>query len=279
MTKKETVYAYVFKLYELEYKPKGDKEKIRSFIKRQLDKHVEIWYEYTELEKVEFAYIKIRDKMLKNYVDVSKHKRIINKLDTFLNETYMIAAPELKAHNSIIGAIFENHINALDTDSEKKENYDQLCNAIKKYNPDIPVPTYDEWNETRDRILLNPPPHCLRAYDYISSYQDEQLELNDKTIYPTQSEIDHVIIQILLKNYQEQNNVTVDVPLIKECLTFIKNFDFHADGNDELLTEYDPELAISKEDQDEIIKKNLRYFNYKKLLENLAFIKYHDGKK
>ena len=39
--------------------------------------------------------------------------------------------------------------------------------------------------------------------------------------------VDYIVEKIeLLKNYQEQNNVTVDVPLIKECLTFIKNFDF-----------------------------------------------------
>lgn len=278
MAKKETVHDVVFKLYELKHAPENDKHEIRRINRNALDGDIKKWDKLSKLDKIELIFFRIRSDVLE-YVDASKRKRIENKLVNELEKTYMIAAPELKAHNSVISAIFENHINALDTDSEKKENYDQLCNAIKKYNPDIPVPTYDEWNDTRDRILLNPPPHCLRAYDYISSYQDEQLELNDKTIYPTQSEIDHVIIQILLKNYQEQNNVTVDVPLIKECLTFIKNFDFHADGNDELLTEYDPELAISKEDQDEIIKKNLQYFSYKKLLENLAFIKYHDGKK
>ena len=124
----------------------------------------------------------------------------------------------------------------------------------------VPKPTFEEWKS-----------FPRRPFDYIESFQHDPIQYSDMKDYPSQSEIDHVIIQLLLKIVQESANIKIDLPLIIETLTFLKNFE--TNDYDSLLNKYDPNIDIPKEEQDKLIDCNRQYILYKQKLDTLDFIK------
>lgn len=266
MAKKETVHDIVFKVYGLKNADDDKKDAIRKYIKRQLKKeHSYDWEEFNSIEKDTFIYITIRQTMLERYVtDEGKRKKINQSIDNYLNETLLDSIKPLKTYNSKIDALFENHFDSTDCESVMKQKYIHLCNTINKYNPMVPKPSFEEWKR-----------FPCRPFDYIESFQHDPTQYSDTKDYPSQAEIDHVIIRLLLKIVQEKANIEIDVPLIIETLTFLKNFE--TNNYDSLLNEYDPTINIPKEEQDKLIHYNRQYILYKQMLDNLDFIKKKDG--
>ncbi|WP_026524151.1 hypothetical protein [Butyrivibrio sp. MB2005] len=265
MSKIETVYDVVFEIYGLKQASKPTKEKIRSLVKRHLEKNYagKTWNELSKIEKDAFVYITIRQKILDKYVDASKHNKINKRIDDYLKNQFSILESDLalRKHNSIIGAIYEQYYNPDDTESVKREKYQLLCHAIHNKNAKAPTPSFDDW-------CNNP----LRPYDYIRTYEESDFYEEDDTIEATQAEIDHVILQTLLKEYSSNSNSFIDTDKIKECLTFLKNVPFDVSDN-ELLDKYDPTINLPPEEQERIIQANRRYFAYLKMLKDLDFIK------
>lgn len=260
MSKIETVHDVVFKVYDLKFASKDIKDKIRKYINRQLEtEYRKSWAELSSVEKDTFIYITIRQKMLTRYVDASKKNKINQSIDTYLKKTFLDSDSAVRKFNSIREPIYQNYFDMSDDDSTKKEKYALLCNTIRNFNPQTPIPTYEEW--------INYP---LRPYDYIASFENEPLHVNSEIDYPSQAEIDHVILQVILTIFKEQFQKDIDIPLIKECLTYLKNCDI--DSYDTLLTDYDPNINLPKEEQEQIIQATRKYFTYKKMLDDLSFI-------
>lgn len=260
MAKKETVYDIVFSIYELGYALEKDKNKIRKYLKRHLKKEYGEncdWNKLSAIQRDIFVYITIRQDMLSNYVGSSKCKRINSKIDNILKESFLDSAKDVKQHNSLTEPLFKNYFD--ESDSDKKEKYKILKNAIQKFNPNVPVPTFEEW--------LSCP---LRPYDYIGTFENEPPELdNDYEYIPSQSEIDHVVLQVLIKIVKEKLDIDINTKLIEECLTFLGNSE--VERYETLPDEYDPQIPLSKEKQEKIIKLYRQYYTYKKMLDNLSF--------
>lgn len=262
MAKKETVHDIVFRVYGLINADKDKKDKIRKYINRQLKKESPCnWDEFDSIQKDTFIYITICKTMLERYViDEGKKKKIEQSINSYLKETLLNSQKPLEAYNSTMYAIRENNFDSADCESVMKQKYNHLCKTIDKYNPMVPKPTFEEWKIFPRRPL-----------DYIESFQHDPMQYSDTNDYPSQAEIDHVIIQLLLKIVQEKANIEIDVLLIKKTLTFLKNFQLN--DYDSLQSKYDPNIKIPKDKQEQLIHYNQQYILYKEMLDNLDFIK------
>lgn len=262
MGENKSLHDKVFRIYDLERADSTKKDAIRHYLDRKI-KNVSpyIWENFNSVEKDIFIYITIRPRMLGHYItDENKIKKINRSIENYLKETHLDAHKPLKTYNANINALRENHYDSTDSESELLQKYKHLCNSINNYNPMVPKPTFEEWKS-----------FPRRPFDYIESFQHDPIQYSDTKDYPSQSEIDHVIIQLLLKIVQEKANIKIDVPLIIETLTFLKNFE--TNNYDSLLNEYDPNIDIPKEEQDRLIDYNRQYILYKQMLDNLDFIK------
>lgn len=97
------------------------------------------------------------------------------------------------------------------------------------------------------------------------------MQVDHDAVYPSQTDIDHVIIQILMKEYTAQTKRAIDVPKIYECLNYIMNYEI--DNYDIVQDEYDPKIEIPKEEQEKYVQANRKYFTYKRMLEDLTFVR------
>ena len=257
MAKKETVYDRVFDLYGLKSAPTATKAKIRKFIRRRLIKAYQTtdWAKLSDREKDYFLYVAIREDMLDNYVDDSKHKKIITTIDNYLEQTLLYSQMDVQLHNDSVAHIFEKRF----SESTKEEDYQWLCKTIHAFNERIPCPSFEEWEK-----------RPLRPYDYIASYENEPPEIKQE-YEPQQSRIDHIILQVLLKVIKEHIGIEVDTELIEECLTYLDNHEI--DQYASRLEKPDPSLTIPIEEQDKLIRGDLLYTTYKKMLETLSFTK------
>ena len=122
-----------------------------------------IWNNLSEVEQQYFIYVSIRDYMFEKIQEY------------FVND-------------------YENKIERIKQKIEKESNdYGKICADLKKYWPHIPEPDLSEWIE-----------HPLRIYDYVMSYKDYVMsykvhEMDSIDFYPSQKEVDHVILQIIMQ--------------------------------------------------------------------------------
>lgn len=264
MAKTETVHDVVFEIYSLKTASTPKKEKVRKFIKRQLNKIYpdKTWNDLSKIEQDTFIFINIRQKMLDTYVDGSVRQKVCTRIDKYMQDQFktLYADKEIKKHNDIINAIYENYYDVNDSESAKREKYHLLCTTIKKRNAKVPLPSYEDW-------CLLP----LRPYDYIKTFEETPLSDDEYTWPATESQIDHVLLHTLLKGYTELTQNTIDINRIKECLTHLNSVPFDVDDN-ELLDKYDPNINLSREEQEKIIQANRKYYTYKKMLDDLDFI-------
>lgn len=262
MAKKETVYDVAFEVYELTKADVNTKHTIRKYIRENLKKTFQgkEWTELSELEKDRFIFIIIRDKMINNYMDKAKRYRLNRKIDKILNERLIRADIEIEKYNDMMSKIYDVYYKESDTDIEKMEAYKQFCNDLSDVNKFISIPTYDEWVIGAKRI-----------YDYVMDFTSQtHMESNSEYRPATQSQIDHVIIKMILKIISDKLNMCVNISKIDECLSFLNNF--QVEDFEELLHEYNPKLNLTKDEQNSIIEENKKYMIYKKMLEDLDFL-------
>lgn len=275
MAKKETMYDIIFGVYELKKGSKGDKEKYRKFITRRFEKKFpnKSWDNISQLEKDIFAYVDVKEDILERYVDESKKKRIIKRIDeklkTILNER-MLAEHNKKVFNEYRTDYYKPEA----SETPKRKAYDEFCKDLLDINSHVPIPGYDEWVRRNEKATKeNGTP--LRIYDFIMDFYanvDSQNEV-------TQAEVDHVVIEILRKVIEEKWGIEINVPKIRECLSFIKNNEY--DEFEEIPIEYDASLEteknISREEWQKYIASNAQYYKYMTMLRKLDFYSKKDN--
>ena len=114
----------------------------------------------------------------------------------------------------------------------------------------------------------------LRIYDYEKSYEFDHLpDETEGESYVSQQEIDHVILETVLKLLKDKFGFEIDVERIRKCLTIIQEAEMpDQEVIDERLTRYDDTLPIDRDKQQQIIAGNIEYMQCKIARENLDFI-------
>jgi len=273
MAKKETVHDRVFEIYDLK-KDKGKHGKIRKFIARCLKAEFpeknwgslpKDWDALSDLDKARFLNIVIKDKMLEKYVDSGKRKRIDANIDKYLNDTMYQADIEIKQYNENILNIHKKHYEESDSHSDKKIAYDQFRQDLSAINKLISMPSYDEWIE---RNKIKP----FSIYDYcMDDLHEMHRKMETEPKSATQSEINDKILKTIMRILSTEFNYEIDVSRIKEAISYTK--DFHKEDFEDLLIEYNPDLPLNKDEQNDIIESNKKYMTYSKMLRDLDFYK------
>lgn len=277
MAKKETMYDIIFDIYELKDDSIQKKEKYRKLIKRRFEKlfHWKNWEELSQTEKNTFVYIDLKEDMFHHYVtENTKQKRIAKKIDEKLRE---ILCPEyLMEHNRKNANMFRtDYYKPEDSDTPKRKAYAEFCRDLSAINSRVPIPGFDEWIQQNERARASEQGRGLRIYDYVMDFYynpgSQNAESKNKV---SQTEVDHVVVEILKKKIEEELGIEINIPKIQECLSFIKNNEF--EEFEEMPTEYDSspetEKNISKEEQQKYIEDSNRYFMYLEMLRNLEFV-------
>lgn len=265
------IYKDIFEVYEIKEKNDNRKRVMRGDIRKQFEatytdrKGEDIenaWSELTDFERNRFIYIIIRATMLDKYVDASRHTTINSKLDRFINKNMLKTENAVHEYNENLSEVFKIYYCKTDSRQEMERKYQMFCSVLKTYNASVPIPSYEEWIE-RNKIK------AIRVFDYCQSYFDEknQESFCEEKIAVSQAEIDNITLWTLMKALK----IEIDTQAIEEAISYVKNYP--VEEFDKLLVEYDEDLPISKEKQEEKIKANLKYMYYKERLEKLDFVK------
>lgn len=265
MPKKQTLYSKIFETYELTHADIPSKEKIRKYIKRKLKTSFpnKNWDDLSILEQERFVYIEIREKFINDYVDFHKQNRITNKINRLTADAMLKADMKIREENDEISKVFKTHYKETDSDSDKQDAYNQFCKDMKIFNKHMTIPSYDKW--IKDPLTI----YEYWMYHAITPMEIEAYEDDNRLDVP-QSEIDSVILKIILPPILKELRLTINIPMIKEALTFIRDFELELEPLTEYLVEYDPSLSLSKARQLDIIEQNKKYFTYKDMLADLT---------
>ena len=274
MAKKETVYDVAFKIYEIPEDTGSDniynKERMRYHIRELLKKKYpdktrqETWANFSSMEKDCFVYIDIRNIMLK-YVHRTHRDHMEAKLDNLLRQSMLHAAEEIDEYNNNMLDLYKRYYNDDISLTEKHSRYKLFCQSLLSKDKTFPIPDYDTWvEENKD--------YALTIHDYLSRH-DEHVAIVAKQ-QPTyqgnlQSDIDHLLIQIIVKILSDKFNVEIDIPHIKECLEFVN--DFPIEPNEPLQSEINADLTIPEDEQNIIIENNKKFVTYKNRLADLDY--------
>lgn len=265
---KDSIYDAVFEVYELRYKTLKEKDTVRRFIKRAFKKSFKDrtdWSALSQYEKNYFIYIIIKDTMLARYVKPIKQSvKIRQKINNFLSETLFLADNQQAKYNETMSEIHTIYYQDSNSKNEQRKKYKEFCDTLSSINDKVPIPAFEEW-------LSENASKPLRIYDYIMSFyrEIEEQYFAGNTPSCSQAEVDHVLLQILVKIVAKEHDIEINTSLIEECLSYLNNY--HIQDFEPFLAEYDPALPLSKEKQHEIIKGNKKYMHYKTMLDNLNF--------
>lgn len=270
---KKTIYTIIYDLYELNNR--SDQASIRRLISRHFKKEYpdKTWDELTLLEQHTFTHMLITKPIFDNYVQDEKNQnRIRRKIQKESKEMSLDIDIKLKEQNEINEKIMKQYYVESDTEQEKREAYKQLCEDYKAivskkdisqiYEKDFPQ-SYEEWSK-------NP----LRIYDII---MDKSQELDSKALTceeksVPEEKINDTIIKTILKILKVEFKIEIDIQSITDCLTFLHNYE-RGDEFGKLISDYDPTLPLSKEEQQKIISMNKEYQQYTEMLDKLNFYK------
>lgn len=288
MKKQETIYDYVFEIYGLKKHTKALKEKYRKTIRKRFEKFYpgRTWKGLSPAEKVLFACHDIRKEMFQRYFKeaTQTEKDTANEnIDKKIEEVLRGDSYLLVKHNRNMDNMFEKvYYNPEDSNYAKKKKYEEFCSDLSDINSRISAPGYEEWvNWNKDAANGKTPP---RLYDYVMSFYND-MERVDMEYTVQQSDVDHVVIEILKKVIEDklEIKIEIDIPKIKECLFYLHNPNpYYVKESERLPSEFDSFLKgeadssseskkdISREEQERLRNDN-RYLLYLKMLENLDF--------
>lgn len=224
--KSKEIYDYIFGIYSINGTPlidtKEKKEKARKLIRRRYSQEFgkKDWNSLTGYEKLKFTCIDIKEKML-DYINHSYADKMENKINRLVSESMLEAEALAEEYNYYLREAFDSY-KASDPDDVKEVGYRKFCETVKALSNDIELPSKDEW-------FSSP----CRAYAWINwsrdqrmeQYYEQDYEQDSQTIPVTDSEVDHIIIKMLLKERENKipNNRAIDTEAIKECLSVQKN--------------------------------------------------------
>ncbi len=269
MAKAKAIYKEIFSYYNI---PKGDDKKnrrIRKVIKARLKKAYpsKTWEDLTELEKTRFKLITMKDYM--KIESPSSPDTIEKKINQDLSKTLLHANEDLIAHNKRVSAISKEYDIIASVDTMRK-SYAEFCDNLNKYYPESAPPSFDEWSKN---------PHGVFAYameEDIYSPDEENYESQIDIDSITQSDIDHVTLQCILRLLEKEFYYIIDTKDIAQCLR-IRNANNNQLEENTLQAEYDPSSSIPRERQEQIIQNNLQFMVSNRKLNELDFIHYIEG--
>lgn len=277
--KEKEMYSYIFNIYSDKgnylINTKSKKEKARRMIKRHYFKEFRErdWNTLSDYEKLRFACINIKKQML-IYVEPSFENKIESKIERLITNAMIKAESTIRKQNLYTDQAFKVFCTPDADDAAKKRGYSQFCETLKNLSPDIePLP--------KDKWFSSP----IRVYDWIMSERDQRLsksfemkETSQNTFVDekvTRSEIDHILIQILLKERKNKvpENRDIDEKAIEQCLYVVKNHytNSYQEEFDPILIEVDNSLPMSEEKQKKIISQNKQFQACLIQLEKLDF--------
>lgn len=277
-------YKRIFSVYEIKWGYNKDKEKdtAQKYLKRTLEKQFpgRKWNELSELEKELFIYFYITDYMIKKCVPANKQERIKEKIEAHVSGVYLNAANAIYREKTLRSRYFYDKpaFDAIADDNEKakakKDAYKQFTKALQKVSPDTPVPSLEEWATDNEEAPKNIKDYELRHILSHEAVEPEPIKTEPKA---SQADIDHVLLMTIVKILREQKIADIDVEKIEKCLTFINAF--HECPIHPLMLRYDADLEtgkggnlkMTKEEQEEYIKRCQDYLYYMGMLDNLSF--------
>lgn len=272
MAKKRTIYDEVFELYQLQKKDTTFKKMIRSAVARMYQKEFDVkyspedWNNKAQSDKVIFLCSTIRDYMMKQ-IDSSKERIIGKQIDKYLKTTLVLYDKALKKYNAKREKLYDDiSFTPYATEEENHQKYNELIDILNQLNPQMPTPKFEDWKKQ---------PSPIRPIDYIRSSQFDHENRDDEEypeIIPTDNEVNHIIIQCILKIIEEDFRKKVNIQSIQNALKITKQFEQTADDTEELLREYNSDCNIDKQEQETIIRANREYIKSKEMLSNLDFI-------
>ncbi len=159
-----TVHQEVFSVYGLAHESADLKSKVRNFLNRKLkrlypDKN---WNELSQTERNHFIYVYIKDDMLESYVPQPKRKSVETAINNFINNSSFEQQRLLKRENSIRNQVRHKYMEEYKSDYQNKQEYEDFCKQLKKYNPALPIPSYKDW--------CKPSPVPVQPDDYDEEY-------------------------------------------------------------------------------------------------------------
>lgn len=260
-----TVHRAITDMYDLKTLYKGQKQNIEKWTNRRFIKafNGKEWESLNEIEKTKFVCIDIREDLLEKYIDPSYHKRIRGKIDNYIGDTFT-EMNLFNARNKAMANMHKVYYEKNATEQEQKSNFNHFVKNLHLINDKIPIPTFEEWIEQNEKTPR-------RIYDYYMDFVHQPYNKpNNPDEEPvTQQEIDHVILETLMKVIEKQNGVRIDTEKIKSCLYFLKNYNI--DDTEPLQLSYEPDSPLSREQQDKIIENNKTYINYFTMRNHLDF--------
>ncbi len=278
------------KKYEPDYKERYKKrQKAETYADRALkstykDKYPNqsacmIWEKLTDYQRIYFACVTIKGKMLSSYTDSSNHQKIEGAINLELGDELYKIGESLEAYNNSRIALHKSYYNENDPESEKRKKHKKFNEALAVISSEISLPSFEDWVNMNKRVadyqknsnstISYPTPFSYYQEWYTDEVIKLQTEIEEGTYYTpaTDAEIDHVILQVIMSNEKCQSFSDIsriDVAKIKECVTYLKNYDF--DDMDDL-----PDGTGDDQSEDEIwgVRK---YFTYRKMLAELDFM-------
>ena len=273
--KEKEMYSYIFNIYSDKgnylINTKSKKEKARRMIKRHYFKEFRErdWNTLSDYEKLRFACINIKKQML-IYVEPSFENKIESKIERLITNAMIEAESAIRTQNLYTDQAFKVFCTPDDDDDAKERGYNLFCETLKNLSPDIePLP--------KDKWFSSP----IRVYDWIMSERSQRLsksiemeESSQNTLVDekvTRNEIDHILIQILLKERKNKRleDRDIDITAIEKCLYVVKNH--YQEEFDPILIEVDDSLPMSEEKQKKIIAQNKQYLDCLTQIEKLDF--------
>ena len=272
MYTENSLYTQIFKFYGLDKCEENRKKGMRYYLIRHLKKEFpqlnwkdpqQSWDNLPTCSKVRFTCIVIKEQFFKynlNYNGRFSNEQIERKIKEELNKHLIHEQNLINNYNNENEAVFETYYDKNSSDDVNKKAYERFYKDLSKYLKVFTPLDYTEWEKINQR-------KPLRIYDYLmesSSHEESELVTS-----VSESEIDHTILQTLVKALSEKGIVRIDTKAIEDCLECVHNYDI--EDFEPIQTPSDIDSNTSQAEQDAIIT-NTKYVRAKEKLEKLDFI-------
>ena len=241
------IYTELFHYYSISRNNDTKNRRIRKVIRTRFAKEHsgKEWEDLTELEKQRFKLITMKDYLLQfsNYPET-----VSKKIDDELENTLFKANEAIVEHNNYIHILRKQFFEPSASEDEQRKAYELFCEMLHQYFPKEVPQTFEEWKN-------NP----LTLYDIMmdsSNPSNPIYEPNDdyEPQYISQAQVDHVVLECVLKLLKDEFKYTIDVESIKHCLNM--TLDIDSLNSDSMQTEIDPSSENTIEEQQKIIDTN-----------------------
>ena len=222
----ETKHEYVQAVYKIYLEDQKRKDALRSFLNRQfasyakkiLRKENAKWEELSKIEKEYFAYEYIRkDILLGNHLpDQYAGSPLEIELEKYVHDKHFPSKEDLIEEIRLRDNLTKTaNLKELDR-YKKRKQYDQFCQCLQAFQPDIHIPDFNEW--IKDVVEISSP-------------------ISDSAIYISLEEAEKVLtspITFKTKNPNEEKGKSTDV--LKDAPTVMHHrnaYDYLMDANAE----------------------------------------------